>query len=110
MQLLDTLVLLSGAECSVVLGTLLSHEQNQGHQGLCVPRATFLETTDVDGDPQGAISPIRDGGTRWGMEGFGMEIVAVLPMGSKPGNPASALDWASSMSGPSLCHHCHWGK
>lgn len=57
MQPLDTPVLLSGAEPSVVLGTLLGHDQNWGHQGRCVPGGTFLETTDVDGDPRVGSDP-----------------------------------------------------
>lgn len=87
------------AECSVVLGALLAHEQTQGHQGPCMPRVTFLEMTDVDGDPRVGSGPQRwrhkmGNGRVW--DGAGLEMVAVLPMGSKPGNPASALGWASS--------------
>lgn len=59
----------SGVEPSVVLGD----DHNRGHQGLCVPRVTFLEITDVDGDPRvGSALPemeAQDG------EWFGMEQV-----------------------------------
>lgn len=112
MQPLDTPVLLSGAEPSVVLGTLLGHDQNWGHQSHCVPRATFLETTDVEtpewDQPCQRWRHKMGNGRAW--DGAGLEMVAVLPAGSKPGNPASAPHQASSTSGPSLCHHWHWGR
>lgn len=34
-----------------------------------------------------------------------LELAAVLPVESKPGCPAFAPGWASSMSGPSSRHH-----
>lgn len=111
MQPLDTLVLLSGAEPSVMLGTLLGHDQNWGHQGRCVPGGTFLETTDVDGDPRvGSAPPEMEAQDReWKGLGWSRSRDGGCPAREEQARESS-ICWASSMSGPSLCHHWHWGR